>query len=326
MEEEEQEYMRRRSLHKMSSVLRMLQWNTLADGLAQHGDFAKVDSNILEWASRAPVLLEEIRKTEAHVICLQEVNHFDDFFIPHLEEYGYAGVFHGKPFSPALKYGCARDGCALFFRQSRLQLLVKEVFLYEFPNGVSHNQGAIICHFEDSEAKKDVIIATTHFKASTGHQNETLRLMQAEQLLKRLSIVAGSNEFPIIICGDLNTLPNSEVCKLFREHSLQFQSIYALTCNCNTSHGLENSLIQSLCEDVSDGGEDFEPQFTTWKFRSTGVDQRTIDYIWLSKQDAMVPYRRWQLPDVLKIGDTGLPSSTIPSDHLPLLCELIWKA
>ncbi len=44
----------------------------------------------------------------------------EDFFQPELARLGYTGAFLAKPHSPAQQYGYAPDGCALFFRSSRL--------------------------------------------------------------------------------------------------------------------------------------------------------------------------------------------------------------
>ena len=87
---------------KMASSLKVFQWNVLADGLAQHGDFVRVCGAIrrfsliwffadpvrpalnahclqvpqqaLEWSFRQHLVLEEILKPQADIVCLQEVN------------------------------------------------------------------------------------------------------------------------------------------------------------------------------------------------------------------------------------------------------------
>ena len=47
----------------------------------------------------------------------------DDFLRPELEARGYRGAFIAKCTSPAASYGYGADGCALFWRDSRLQLV-----------------------------------------------------------------------------------------------------------------------------------------------------------------------------------------------------------
>jgi mRNA deadenylase 3'-5' endonuclease subunit Ccr4 len=102
--------------------LRVMQWNILADGLAQFGDFIRAPKEILEWSTRAPKLLNKILEASADIVCLQELNHYDDYFLPELRQHGYLGLFKPKKHSPAMKYGCPPDGSAVFFRAARLQL------------------------------------------------------------------------------------------------------------------------------------------------------------------------------------------------------------
>ena len=47
----------------------------------------------------------------------------EDFFKPHLERLGYRGIFWPKACSPAEQYGYPCDGCALFYRAERLELI-----------------------------------------------------------------------------------------------------------------------------------------------------------------------------------------------------------
>lgn len=64
-------------------------------------------------------------------------------------------------------------------------------------------------------------------------------------------------------------------------------------------------------------------EFTTWKFRSTGVAKRTIDYIWYSKQQ-LTPISRWRMLSEAEIGPEGLPSRQYPSDHMCVACQFGW--
>ena len=68
------------------------------------------------------------------------------------------------------------------------------------------------------------------------------------------------------------------------------------------------------------GGVASEPAYTTWKFRSSGEQKHTIDYIWHSPEVAVVGVDA--IPSVADIGGDGLPTLTFPSDHLSLSCTL----
>ncbi|CAM6103382.1 unnamed protein product [Calypogeia fissa] len=294
--------------------LRIMQWNILADGLAQFGDFIRAPKEILEWSSRAPKLLNKILEASADIVCLQELNHYDDYFLPQLQQHGYQGIFKPKIFSPAVKYGCPPDGCAVFFRASRLQISAAD--------GAQIERG-IICCLKDLLSNEELVLATTHLKAKSGKENEAIRLRQVQELVQGLVIRTKDGTLPSVICGDFNSNPFSVVYKLVHECSLRLQSVYARKLELTSA---DNPMSPTIHVGNSiDGGASAEPPFTTWKFRSTGEKQETIDYIWFSQCRRLLPDRIWRLPSATSIGADGLPSEAMPSDHLPLTCEFMWN-
>ena len=84
--------------------LRVLSWNTLADGLAQLGRFSRCPDSALAWPARRRLVLREIERSRADIACLQEVNRPGDLEPP-LKEAGYDGAFWAKPVSPAARLG-----------------------------------------------------------------------------------------------------------------------------------------------------------------------------------------------------------------------------
>eukprot|EP00897_Mesotaenium_endlicherianum_P004583 jgi/Mesen1/4152/ME000219S03283 len=316
----------------------VLQWNVLADGLAQCGGFAKVPQELLEWEARAPVILSTILMSMPDIVCLQEVNHYDDYLLPAMMKEGYQGLFQAKLQSTA--------------------------------------EGSIVCRFKEIATGGVLIVANTHLKAKGGEENEAARLMQAQQLLQRLhkaasgtgetaaeaaattaatepaaaaaaaAAVAPADAAALIVCGDFNTGPQSAVWHLMRDHPLAFRSAYAYLCECAPPHaaggegGGDVHLFegQHHCEEGRDGGAHAEPPYTTWKFRSDEEEKKsTIDFIWYSdgareseqerarSRVGLYPCRRWHLPDQDAIGPTGLPTGALPSDHLALMCEFKWR-
>ena len=79
----------------------------------------------LSWPERKYLILEEILTYRPHILCLQEVDHYYDTFQPVLRSLGYGGHFFPRPWSPCLDVqgNNGPDGCALFFDQSRFELL-----------------------------------------------------------------------------------------------------------------------------------------------------------------------------------------------------------
>ena len=87
--------------------------------------FVRCPPEALSWPERKYLILEEILTYKPHILCLQEVDHYYDTFQPVLRSLGYGGHFFPKPWSPCLDVhgNNGPDGCALFFDQSRFELL-----------------------------------------------------------------------------------------------------------------------------------------------------------------------------------------------------------
>ncbi|MDA1266617.1 MAG: endonuclease/exonuclease/phosphatase family protein [Planctomycetota bacterium] len=175
----------------------LLQWNTLADGLAQ-GSFPAAPPASLAWSARGQRLLEELELPEIglpDVICLQEVDHYSDHFEPALRERGYAGIF-----APKSK---GRDGCALFVRGERFVLADHRVLRYrDGETGEFQTQLAILAELWCRSSGARVEVATTHLKARPGF--EDLRAAQARQLRAALGPRGAC-----VVAGDFNDVPGS---------------------------------------------------------------------------------------------------------------------
>ena len=66
----------------------IMQWNCLADGLAQDGSFDDIDPKFLSWEHRMPLIVNEIRTINPDIFCLEELNRiealaieFHDYYI-----------------------------------------------------------------------------------------------------------------------------------------------------------------------------------------------------------------------------------------------------
>jgi nocturnin len=107
--------------------LRVLQFNTLADGLSalrpNLGYFSRVGREVLDWDNRKEQLLQEIIQYDPDIITLQEVDHYYDFFFPQLSQRGYTGYFAPKPTSACLDVSKNSDGCAMFVRRKKLRVI-----------------------------------------------------------------------------------------------------------------------------------------------------------------------------------------------------------
>ena len=108
-------------------VLRVLQFNVLADGLAglrpDLGRFNRASKEILDWEYRKSRILHEITQYAPDIITMQEVDHYYDFFLPELSARGYTGYFAPKPTSACLEVSKNMDGCSMFVKRSKLRVI-----------------------------------------------------------------------------------------------------------------------------------------------------------------------------------------------------------
>ncbi|GAX79232.1 hypothetical protein CEUSTIGMA_g6672.t1 [Chlamydomonas eustigma] len=165
---------------------KILTWNVLADGLAQNGDFVKTPLPLLEWSYRMPLIIEELKEAQADIICLQEVNRYEELE-HHLGLLGYQGCFLAKISSPCERYMYPRDGVAIFFNPDRFQLQGQPqgtMFLDE--DGLRRSQGFLQVLLKDKASNRKVVVVTTHLKAKEGAAEEQIRIQQIRQLLHHL--------------------------------------------------------------------------------------------------------------------------------------------
>ena len=287
-------------------------------------NFSKVPQEGLKWENRREKHLEEILISGADVICLEEVDHFSDFFQPKLKENGFEGLFKPKKYSACLEkeINNGPDGCALFYRAEKFLCIEKREVLLK--NGEKEpNHCAILvklglkktlpteskeeppaekhCKIMEEKASEEcseaqLCIAVTHLKA--GAEGSGKRLIQGTHLFSEMKDFC--KDLPAIICGDFNAQPLEEVYHHFKSSEAWLESSYY------TGYGEK------------------EPPLTSWKFRPGREFKYTIDYIWYSSQNLQVK-GVWGIPSEEDIGENALPGLCYPSDHIALCTEFNFK-
>ncbi|KAK9500837.1 hypothetical protein O3M35_002024 [Rhynocoris fuscipes] len=277
--------------------IRVLQWNLLSQTLGLNNDnFVRCPSEALHWQRRRNLLTQEIVRFSPDVICLQEVDHFN-YLKKSLGTQGYVGVFFPKPDSPCMyiKDNNGPDGCAIFFRSNRFELIRCETRVLEVWR-VQSNQVAVLAILRDLHTGNELCVATTHLKARNGALLAALRNEQGKDLLDFVTTHCGDR--PVIVCGDFNAEPIEPVYSTVTSHpALRLASAYA-----NYQAG--------------------EPPYTTWKVRDEGEICHTIDYIFYSANNFRVS-SLLDFPSGDEIGECRVPSYSYPSDHFSLVCDLL---
>lgn len=176
--------------------------NTLADICADTSPmgFPNVDPSILSWEHRKYLLIDEITRCSADFICLQEVDHWEDWFQPQLQQLGYEGYYAKGE----------RHGLVLAWKKH--WSLIREIMAVQLIDNAS--QRALYGVFEYKD--KSVLIITTHLKAKKPFAD--IRLQQGQALLR----IAEQHPMCLLV-GDFNASPDEPVVQLING---QFESSF----------------------------------------------------------------------------------------------------
>lgn len=217
-----------RRLSDRSLKFQVTSYNILSQDLLEYHNilYNNCPHNALRWKERFTKLTGEISSLQSNVYCLQEVNehHFENDLEPFFYAYGYKTLYKKRPNK--------EDGCAIVYDDKVLRLIKSnEVELNQrsVHRSLDRENVAIIGLFEpqNSQLKKldaKVVIATTHllFNPKRGDiKMNQLRLLLAEirKMAQKDSGIDGqsdtsykaSDHYPVILCGDFNTLPGSPI-------------------------------------------------------------------------------------------------------------------
>lgn len=264
----------------------------------------------MRWEKRWPKLRALILRHNPDIIGLQEVDlggfpagweqapcHASEI-AEDLRRHGYEGVF-------ARKAGRACDGCALFWRCTRLQPCGPHAVL---PLGVSVHVALVqpLCLKNGCT----LLAVVTHLKAGLDIGAENVRRAQAEALLGQLV----HRPEPVVMLADLNAH-----CRDFT--TVEGAPVPPWTYGLVTAGG-----YRSAYQDVD--GE--EPEYTCWGGWSDRDVRGVFDYI-LLRDGARCPVRalgalKSPPADQVLASPTRLPSATHPTDHVEMVADIALTA
>jgi endonuclease/exonuclease/phosphatase family metal-dependent hydrolase len=198
-------------------------WNVLADSYAYSHCLKSTPETAvpkyIEWDYRKNRIANSITSSGADILCLQEVDHYTDFFEPLLEKLGYKSLY--------LQRHKRKDGCLIAYNSEKYNV-----------DGVDEVQFDDIADFMETESSKSnvkrsnvaliAIISSKQFPAkkfisSTAHlywnpRRPEVKSLQTQYLVSRISsFIAAeglSDNIPVFVAGDFNSVPFSEPYQL----------------------------------------------------------------------------------------------------------------
>ncbi|XP_039642863.1 protein angel homolog 1 isoform X3 [Perca fluviatilis] len=222
---------------KASMDFTVMSYNILAEDLLEANQelYTHCPLEVLDWSYRCSLLLEEIKKWEPDILCLQEVqeNHYHEQLYPVLSQMGYTCVYKQRT-------GTKTDGCATCYRSScffEVSVTSLEFFRPETELLDRHNVGIVLLLrpvvIQGSEVKAKgppLCVANTHllFNPSRGDVKlAQLAIMLAEIDSVVKSCKAKGKHCNLILCGDFNSLPHTPLYQLITTGELYFQGLPA---------------------------------------------------------------------------------------------------
>eukprot|EP01135_Chromosphaera_perkinsii_P006851 Nk52_evm6s621 gene=Nk52_evmTU6s621 len=332
------------------------QFNILAGSLGASQYFPHSCPHNLAWEVRRHTLMNEMKacttlvekdsgRSLPDVFCLEELDNYWLFFKDEMQKIGYDSVYMERPsvhvssWTGKKKY----DGCGIFFKRNKFDIVEEESVTYTDV----HDRIALMVLLRFKKSRQHVLVGNTHiywdWQARESQMHEIMELDAAVTEMKlSCSYKYGDRDIPVVICGDFNNGPQSEVYKymtnkFLSEAGVRMRSAYDIYGNFD---GIKEEIV---IEDESACGKEFEPPFTTCNFKRCW----TIDYIFYSSKYLSVSgileipqeehVRRYAGPpgwtklvnasrsrkgqkalDLTK-NNNGIPNGEFGSDHLPIL-------
>lgn len=204
-------------------------YNVLAQNLLVENNYLyrNCDGKYLQWNIRKELLLSELKRLNPDILCLQEVNeeHFGDFFLPQLHRLGYSGFYKKRT-------GQRKDGCATFFKREKFdcQLIYPVEYLMPEVPLLDRDNVALVLLLQpkrcDRAIDAAVCIANTHLLFNPRRGDIKLaQLMRLFAEIDKLVYKESSSPLdltyhPVVICGDFNLEPFSNLYDFVRRGSL----------------------------------------------------------------------------------------------------------
>lgn len=307
---------------KFKSRLSVMTWNILATGYTSPSAYPYVNPKYLHDDHRFQMISYDLLFNNCDIVCLQEVEkrNYEKYFVENLKEYD--GIFEKRP-------GLTCDGLALFYKKELFKPVYYSVVNLNTIKSIDHsvvkrclktNNLAQILILEPKMNKSLFdYLAVINLHLHWDPNRDVMKYLQMSEILN--STYKYTQEFkpsnkkikmPIVLCGDFNSLPGSNVvdliCNRFTPDKIKqddhedYKSIF------NNTNRL--GLI-----DTHSHSSNF--YVTNIKNNFTGK----LDYIFYNPDEAFISFDASYIDTKKFTEETALPNSFHGSDHLYLITK-----
>ncbi|CAK4775438.1 unnamed protein product [Aphanomyces euteiches] len=138
----------------------------------------------------------------AAIVCLQEDDHYGDYFEPELRKYGYVGANKQRTGVDTL------DGCSIFVKADVFEIKRVVPLEYNQPGHavLDRDNVALVLLLEHQASKEQIVVANTHILFNP--RRGDVKLAQLQLLFETVESLECSKK---ILCGDFNLTPKSSL-------------------------------------------------------------------------------------------------------------------
>eukprot|EP00960_Hanusia_phi_P058513 763912-Hanusia_phi.AAC.3 len=181
-----------------------MSFNMLAQCYTRSEFFPNVQPKAeLKWNRRGPKIVDEILRYSPDIVCLQECDCWSDFMLPRMQSNGFVGIWKQKTGK--------KDGVAILWKTEKFKMLNHESVEYNLKGGVGIIAVLQPNSASGGDAPPALCVANTHLFWNP--EMEYVKLKQAQLYLNMISSFAA--DLPLVVCGDLNSMPGSDCYSLF---------------------------------------------------------------------------------------------------------------
>lgn len=332
--------------HKTSSNISILSYNVLSQHYMWKPVFGYLNLDYLDWPGyRFPLINKSIKQFKCDIMCFQELelSVYDKFWSKYFPQAGYDSVYVRKP--PPCYWGNlpikCMDGIAIFVNSERFTILKQETVNYgkyisENPEKfemtkdlkervVLRNTVGVVVQLLDKITGERIYVTNTHLYWSPAFND--VKVIQTKILLTVVQDFIDKDDRlspKIIMCGDFNSTPESDVCKLLGAGSVSPKNSVAFK---DKDYGKKfNKEIDSpfkLSTAYNNLIKDHHLEFTSFTKSLTEI----LDHIWYSSGNFTVNRVLGEVDKEYCERDdvNGFPNNQFPSDHIPLVAEIGYK-
>ncbi|XP_059640692.1 carbon catabolite repressor protein 4 homolog 5 isoform X2 [Cornus florida] len=230
------------------------------ENASKHPDlYLNVPSKHLDWDRRKKLICKEIIRYHPSIICFQEVDRFNDLD-ELLQKDGFRGVYLART-------GEACDGCAIFWKNELFSLLHQENI--EFQRFGLRDNVAQLCvlkmahdQLDSSDLRKSKVLPSRSLLVGNTHvlynpNRGEIKLGQIRLLLEKAHKLSQEwGNIPVVIAGDLNSLPQSAIYQFLASSELDVlrherRNISGQICPLNPAFRFQNNRTASFRNSVS---------------------------------------------------------------------------